>query len=124
MSHASSLKLLLGLCLVGAVLTATPAVAQREMQKPGDIQGPKGTWQKPGEIQTPKGPWQKPGDIQVPRGIQAIKSESEQCRRRLSVVADALFEFDKATLGPRAEETLAALPPMLAEAGRHPVSIE
>lgn len=116
MSHASHLKLLLGLCLAIAVLSS-PAFAQREFQKPGPIQ-------KPGEIQVPKGTWQKPGEIQVPRGIQAIKSETEQCRRRLSVVADALFEFNQAALTPRAEETLGALPAMLAEAGRHPMSIE
>jgi outer membrane protein OmpA-like peptidoglycan-associated protein len=109
-------KSLLGLCLVIAGL-ATPAFAQREFQKPGPIQ-------KPGEFQVPKGTWQKPGEIQVPRGIQAIKSESEQCRRTLSVVADALFEFNQATLTPRAEETLGVLPAMLAQAGRHPVSIE
>lgn len=122
MSHASRLKPLLGLCFALAVLSP-PAFAQREfqkpgsIQKPGEIQVPKGTWQTPGEIQ-------KPGQIQVPRGIQAIKSESEQCRRRLSVVADALFEFNQSTLTPRAEETLGALPPMLAQVGKHPASIE
>ena len=114
---------LLGPCLAIVVLT-TPALAQREIQKPGDIQVPKGTWQKPGEIQAPKGTWQTPGAIQVPRGLQAIKSESERCRRTLSVVADALFEFNQATLTPQAEETLGALPAMLAQAGRHPVGIE
>ena len=119
----SRLKPLLGLGLAIAVLS-TPAFAQRDLQKPGEIQAPKGTWQKPGEFQVPKGTWQKPGEIQVPRGIQAIKSETEQCRRRLSVVADALFEFNQATLTSRAEETLNALPPMLPQASRHPMSIE
>lgn len=103
MSHATRLTSLVGLCLAIAAL-ATPALAQRELQKPGPIQ--------------------KPGEIQVPRGIQAIKSESEPCRKKLSVVADALFEFNQAALTPRAEETLGALPAILAESGRHPVSIE
>jgi outer membrane protein OmpA-like peptidoglycan-associated protein len=116
MSHATRLTSLVGLCLAIAAL-ATPALAQRELQKPGPIQ-------KPGEFQVPKGTWQKPGEIQVPRGIQAIKSESEPCRKKLSVVADALFEFNQAALTPRAEETLGALPAILAESGRHPVSIE
>ena len=116
MSHASRLAPLLGLCLA-IVVVSTQALAQGEIQKPGPIQ-------KPGEFQVPKGNWQTPGDIQVPRGIQAIKAESEQCRRRLSVVADALFEFNQATLTPRAEETLGALPAMLAEAGRPPSAIE
>jgi outer membrane protein OmpA-like peptidoglycan-associated protein len=119
MSRASRLKPLLGLCLSIAVIAvlSTPALAQREFQQPKPIQ-------KPGEFQVPKGTWQTPGEFQVPRGIQAIKSEAEQCRRKLSVVADALFEFNQATLTSRAEETLNALPPMLAQAGRHPVSIE
>lgn len=94
------------------------------IQKPGEIQQPKGTWQKPGEIQQPKGKWQTPGEIQVPRGIQAIKTQNAKCQQRLSVVADALFEFDKATLNAQSEETLRALLPLLAKAGKHPVNIE
>ena len=82
------------------------------------------TWQKPGEIQQPKGTWQKPGEIQVPRGIQAIRAADERCAKRFTVGADALFAFDQATLSPEAEETLAALVPLLAKAGPHPVTIE
>ncbi|MBY0279921.1 OmpA family protein [Candidatus Binatia bacterium] len=89
-----------------------------EIQKPGEIQVPKGTIQTPGEIQ-------KPGEIQVPRGIQAVRVvDSERCERRLSVGADALFAFDQWTLGPDAEETLVVLLPELEKAGTHPVSIE
>lgn len=89
-----------------------------EIQKPGEIQVPKGTIQTPGEIQ-------KPGEIQVPRGIQAVRVvEGERCERRLSVGADALFPFDQWTLGPDAEETLVVLLPELEKAGKHPVSIE
>src|SRR5437016_3927818 len=66
------------------------------------IQQPKGTWQRPGEIQQPRGPWQKPGAIQVPKGIQAIRTQDETCRRRLIVGADALFQFDNASLMPDA----------------------
>ncbi|HET7446850.1 MAG TPA: hypothetical protein VFJ49_02865 [Methyloceanibacter sp.] len=51
----------------------------------------------------PTGPWQKPGDIQVPKGIQAVHTTKDQCEERLSVVADALFDFDKSTLRPDAE---------------------
>ncbi len=83
-----------------------------------------GTWQKPGEIQQPKGPWQTPGAIQVPKGIQAIRAQDSRCQRRLIVGADALFEFNKATLSADAMETLAALGPLMAQAGKHPVSVE
>ena len=97
---------------------AIPAAAQHEIQKPRD------NWQTPGEIQQPKGTWQQSGEIQVPKGIQAIRTEDAKCTRRFVVGADALFEFDKATLTPDAEETLKALVPLLAKAGKHPASIE
>lgn len=100
------------------LLLAMPAAGQYEVQQPKD------KWQKPGEIQQPKGTWQQPGEIQVPKGIQAIKTAEEKCTKRFQVVADALFEFDKATLTPDAEETLNALLPLLAKAGRHPVTVE
>lgn len=96
---------------------AAPAAAQYEIQKPKD------NWQTPGEIQQPKGNWQQPGEIQVPKGIQAIRTEDGKCTRRFVVGADALFEFDKATLTPDAEETLKALVPLLAKAGKHPAAI-
>jgi outer membrane protein OmpA-like peptidoglycan-associated protein len=95
-----------------------------EIRQPGPIQQPAGTWQKPGEIQQPKGPWQKPGEIQVPKGIQAIQAHDSACEQRLTTVADALFEFDKATLGADAAQTLAALGPQIAQRGPHPIVIE
>lgn len=101
-----------------SALPAMPAMAQHEIQKPKD------NWQTPGEIQQPKGTWQQPGEIQVPKGIQAIRTEDAKCTRRFVVGADALFEFDKDTLTPDAEETLKALVPLLAKAGKHPASIE
>lgn len=104
----------------GAALLAltVPAAAQHEIQKPRD------TWQTPKEIQQPKGTWQQPGEIQVPKGIQAIRTEEERCSKRFLVGADALFEFDQATLTPDAAETLEALVPLLAKAGKHPVTVE
>src|ERR1041385_4489067 len=82
-----------------------------------EIQQPKGTWQKPGEIEKPKGPWQKPGakpgGIQVPKGSQAIRAQEDKCEHRFIVGADALFEFDKATLSADAKATLSALGPMI-----------
>ena len=105
--------------LAGILLAlAAPVFAQQEIQKPRD------NWQTPKEIQQPKGTWQQPGEIQVPKGIQAIRTEDERCAKRFLVGADALFEFDQATLTPDAEETLTALVPLLAKAGKHPVSVE
>jgi outer membrane protein OmpA-like peptidoglycan-associated protein len=50
--------------------------------------------------------------------------EKATCEERLTTVADALFEFDKATLNPDAEQTLAVLGPQIAQRGKHPVVIE
>jgi outer membrane protein OmpA-like peptidoglycan-associated protein len=106
--------------LAGAAVLALvlPAAAQHEIQKPRD------TWQKLGEIQKPAGSWQQPGEIQVPKGIQAIHAQEEKCAQRFQVVSDALFEFDQAALTPNAEETLDALVPLLAKAGKHPARVE
>ncbi|HEV2853695.1 MAG TPA: OmpA family protein [Thermoanaerobaculia bacterium] len=108
----------IGLAAAALLALALPAAAQHEIQKPKD------NWQKPGEIQKPRDTWQQPGAIQVPKGIQAIRTEEAKCTKRFLVGADALFEFDQATLTPDAEETLNALTPLLAKAGKHPASIE
>jgi outer membrane protein OmpA-like peptidoglycan-associated protein len=92
-----------------------------EIQSPGEIQHPRGQWQKPGDIQQPKGTWQQPGEFQKPGEIQSVK---EHCHLRLRVGSDALFEFDKATLTAAAEKSLSGLPALIAQAGRHPVSVE
>ena len=89
-----------------------------------EVQQPKGTWQQPKEIQVPKGPWQEPGEIQVPKGIQAVSTIKEECEERLSVVADALFDFDKSSLRADAEETLGAAGPEIVKLGGKPAMIE
>jgi outer membrane protein OmpA-like peptidoglycan-associated protein len=103
--------------LLAAAAAAGPAQTPGELQKPREFQ-------KPGEIQVPKGTWQTPGEIQIPKGIQAIRAEDEKCGKRFLVGADALFEFDKAMLTSDAEETLKVLVPLLAEAGRHPATVD
>ena len=107
-----------GLTAAALLVLALPAFARQEIQKPKD------KWQQPKEIQKPRDTWQTPGAIQVPKGIQAIRTEEAKCTKRFSVGADALFEFDKASLTPDAAETLNALLPLLAKAGKHPASIE
>jgi outer membrane protein OmpA-like peptidoglycan-associated protein len=96
-----------------------------EIQKAGEIQQPKGPWIVPGEIQQPKGPWLKPGEIQVPKGIQAVSvTATNACENRLSVLADALFDFDKANLRADAEATLKAALPEIAKATGHAARVE
>jgi outer membrane protein OmpA-like peptidoglycan-associated protein len=110
--------------LVASVLVVSCFTAQAGESGQYEIQQPKGTWQQPGEIQVPTGPWQKPGDIQVPKGIQAVHTTKDKCEARLSVVADALFDFDKSNLRPDAEETLQAAGPEIDKLGGKPSSIE
>ncbi|MBV8770738.1 MAG: OmpA family protein [Deltaproteobacteria bacterium] len=93
-------------------------------QQPGEIEQPHGTWQVPGPIQQPKGPWQKPGPIQIPKGIQAIKQESSPCKNRISVGADALFDFNQSDLRSDAAETLEKLGPMIRSFRAHPIEID
>jgi outer membrane protein OmpA-like peptidoglycan-associated protein len=108
-------------CLLVAAATV-PALAQT---KSYEIPQPKGNWQVPGEIKQPTGPWQQPGAIQVPKGIKAVRATVvSRCEQRLSVVADALFDFDKANLRLDAEETLAAAAPEIAKLGGKPARIE
>jgi outer membrane protein OmpA-like peptidoglycan-associated protein len=116
----------------------TPGAIQAPgaIQQPGEIHKPSGNWQtpgpiqkageiqKPGEIQEPKGPWIKPGEIQVPKGIEAVRVTSNGCENRLSVFADALFDFDKASLRPDAEATLRAALPEIAKAQGKPAYVE
>lgn len=105
------------------LLIAATAPALSE-SKTYDVGQPKGTWQTPGPIQMPKDTWQAPGDIQVSKGIDAVRTTTTRCERRLGVVADALFDFDKSNLRPEAEETLAAAGPEIAKLGGKPARIE
>lgn len=110
---------LMALLVAGSAL---PALAQ---DKTYEIRKPTGNWQMPGEIKQPTGPWQVPGDIQVPKGIQAVKTVAvSKCEQHLSVVADALFDFDKSNLRADAEETLLAAAPEIKKLGSKPSRIE
>jgi outer membrane protein OmpA-like peptidoglycan-associated protein len=108
------------LALVGPAL----GQSQNGSAAPYQVPQPKGTWQTPSPILQPKGPWQTPGAIQVPRGIQAVQSNDKPCERRVTVVADALFDFDKSVLRNDAVETLTAVGPEIAKAGKHPLVVE
>lgn len=85
-----------------------------------------GDIQKPGETQTP-GEIQKPGEIQAPKTIEVKKAPTNQCETHIGVLADALFDFDKADLRQDAEETLKAAIPQIeqvTEQGKHPARVD
>ncbi len=96
-----------------------------EIQKPGAIETP-GEIQKPGAIETP-GEIQKPGEIQAPKGQEAVEASVTACETHIGVLADALFDFDKADLRSDAEATLEAAIPEIKKAtedGTRPARVE
>lgn len=128
------------------VASALPAAAQQKSYEirqptgpwrvPGEIQQPRGNWQTPGNIrpsgnvQPPGSDMQKPGEIQKPAEMPARPSSQSvrtvvisPCERRLSVVGDALFDFDKADLRRDAEEALGAAADEIRKGGK-PVQVE
>jgi len=110
--------------IIASVFIAAAFAAHAGESDSFEVQRPKGSWQQPGEIQVPTGPWQEPGEIQAPKGIQALHTTKEQCEERLSVVADALFDFDSANLRKDAEETLVAAGPEIVKLGNTPSAVE
>lgn len=92
------------------------------IQVPGEIRVPTAPIQEPGEIRVPTAPIQVPSEIQVPKGMEVLRTA--RCEQRLRVVGDALFDFDKSSLRPDAEETLLAAGPEIAKLGGKPARIE
>jgi outer membrane protein OmpA-like peptidoglycan-associated protein len=85
-----------------------------------------GEIQKAGRIQPP-GEIQKPGEIQAPKVIEVTKAPTNQCETHIGVLADALFDFNKADLRAEAEETLEAAIPQIkqvTEEGKRPARVE
>ncbi|NJL42845.1 MAG: OmpA family protein [Pseudanabaena sp. SU_2_4] len=76
------------------------------------------------KFKPPRGTWQTPGKIQVPGKIQGVEVRNEQCKQRLLINADTLFEFDKATLSPKATTTLKSLAPEISKVSQYPTQIE
>ncbi|MBV8566666.1 MAG: OmpA family protein [Methylobacteriaceae bacterium] len=93
-----------------------PVQTPGSVDKPGDVEKPADTAPIPAPIEQPKAPT-------APNGTTAVNTEELKCVRRISVVADALFDFDKFALRPDAEETLQAAGPQIAAAGTGPVVV-
>jgi outer membrane protein OmpA-like peptidoglycan-associated protein len=58
-----------------------------------------------------------------PQRVVNVKPVKKGCTERLTMGADALFEFGEAALTHTAQKTLAALGPTIKAAGKHPVRI-
>ena len=85
-----------------------------------------GEIQRPGEIKA-AGAIQAPKVIEAPKEAEAVKATTSECQTHLSVLADALFDFDKADLREDAETTLDAAIPQIrrvTEEGKHPARVE
>jgi outer membrane protein OmpA-like peptidoglycan-associated protein len=123
------MKRLAALLILCASASATNAFAQNwpdtsKIQKWfDDRSGKQYNIEKSGDVQQ-AGKFQGAGDIAIPKGWAAVKVVKANCKHRVSVCADTLFEFDKSTLTPDAEATLKLVGPKIAELGPHPIKIE
>jgi len=107
-------RLALGLALTGLCLCYVTSTAAHGQQA-GEVQT--------GPITEPIGADHKPSGPPIPKGIQAITQKNTQCSTQLLVNANALFEPGRWTLNSDAGQTLDALAPLIAKAGKHPVHI-
>jgi outer membrane protein OmpA-like peptidoglycan-associated protein len=74
-------------------------------------------------VTEPRAQQHEPAGPPVAKGAAAIMQQRQSCSLRLVVNADALFAPHRWTLNPDASQTLQALGPMIAKAGKHPVRI-
>ncbi len=76
---------------------------------------------KPGPVQKSKEISPSPAKVRSAGEIQKVK---DQCRSRLIIEADMLFESDKSDFTSGAERVLSDLGPMIRKEGIHPISVE
>ena len=76
-----------------------------------------------GPVTEPRGAAHEPAGPPVAKGAAAITQQHDKCLTRLIVSADALFQPDRWTLNHDAGQTLDALGPQIAHAGKHPARI-
>jgi outer membrane protein OmpA-like peptidoglycan-associated protein len=74
-------------------------------------------------IDEPRAAEHKPSGPPIVKGAGAIQQVDAKCTETLSVSADALFKARRWTLNPDAGQTMNALGPMIAKAGKHLVRI-
>src|SRR5271170_1588805 len=94
-----------------SIAVASPAQAQAGQAQTGPIDEPRSAEHEP------TGP-------PIAKGAAAITQQDAKCSRRIIVSADALFKPGRWTLNPDGAETMSALAPLIAKAGKHPVRIE
>lgn len=110
-SRRAGLRLLLILSCICLPAVGAPAHAQA-----GQVQT--------GPIDEPRSAEHEPSGPPIAKGAAAITQQDAKCSKRIIVNADALFKPSRWTLNPDAAETMSALAPLVAKAGKHPVRIE
>lgn len=111
------------LIVVGICVVMSAGIVFAEPTQSGQSSQPQQTVQT-GPIDEPRGAEEKPTGPPIVKGIQAIKQADAKCSETLSVSADALFQPKRWTLNPDGGQTMDALGPLIAKAGKHPVRIE
>jgi outer membrane protein OmpA-like peptidoglycan-associated protein len=113
----------IGSFLVLAAVSLAPSAFAED--KSYEIKAPSGNWQVPGEIKQPTGSWQVPGDIQIPSEFQTVgEFKEDTCEVHMVAQADALFEFDKADLTPKALESLQKLADAIGQLEATSITVE
>lgn len=113
-SRVKSVSILIAVAWIGCCGPAALAQAPQNQQA-GEAQ--------PAPVTEPRNAQHKPSGPPIPKGLQAITRTEGKCSTELIVNADALFGPGRWTLNPDAPQTLNALGPLIAQAGKHPVQI-
>jgi outer membrane protein OmpA-like peptidoglycan-associated protein len=115
-SHCYSIAV--GICLLISASLAAAASSQSGQTVP-----PQDAVQT-APINEPRAAQHKPTGPPIVKGAGAIKQTDAKCSTTLTVADDALFQPRRWTLNPDAGQTMNALGPMIAKAGKRPVRIE
>jgi len=107
-----------GICMVISASNVVAALPQSGQTAP-----PQDTVQT-APIDEPRSAQHKPSGPPIVKGAGAIKQVDAKCSTTLTVADDALFQPRRWTLNPDAGQTMNALGPMIAKAGKHPVHIK
>ncbi len=107
-----------GICLVISASNVVAASSQSEQTQSSQDAV------QTAPINEPRAAQHKPSGPPIAKGAGAIKQVDAKCSTTLTVADDALFQPRRWTLNPDAGQTMNALGPMIAKAGKHPVRIE
>ena len=110
---------------VALIICTIPALGRGLSKSLAKSSSPKASGRSPAKSGSRKVPGSSPAKSRCRKASRpSARSPKTAAPAGLAVVADALFEFDKANLNPAATETLAALGPEIEKTGAKPIAVE